>query len=374
MGNRQSSFDLSTLEQRSSVADKLFAGPHSPKRMRGLSVNDLPQDSDSSSPEDEHKDIEQLDENDDFGWFEDFESFAPKSDSVNCGNQQPSHRMPSLHKSLTLPTPATQPPLYILESSLETQKLWYVTAGRRPKQPDNEREYFEQLWSQNFAQSEVTYAAPLVDITNRQSPSPNSDKLRKRYRAQSSDAIDYGKAMIGKISNSDLVAGSSEPGSSVRRPDIIPKSELHGEILYRGKSNFSNAVSKSFFDNSIISLTLYMPCYRVIRSLNGSVHAEFMIVVTLGGQSPVTFGVWKRHSTFTQLAYELSEINIKSGSRNLFKNSLLSWQCVLQRKRWYKSVDQEYLMLKCFLLERFFQDVLFESETPDVLIKFLGLD
>lgn len=56
-----------------------------------------------------------------------------------------------------------------------------------------------------------------------------------------------------------------------------------------------------------------------------------------------------------------------------FNNSLLSWQCLMYRKSWFKNLDRDYLALKCFLLERFMHDVLFESQDPRVLSDFLGL-
>ena len=370
MGNRQhaSSFDLSTLPTPSELDPNQF----SPKRMRGLSVNDLqpPHHNDAADdhsfpPESSESFIRDAN-SEDFGWFEDFESPMSRMDGDGAHAQQHTQSLQLLHKALTLPTPVTQAPLYILESSLETQRLWYATAGRRPKQPEQERQYFERLWSQNFANSEVKYPTPLADITN--ITPPINEKIRKRIRPRSAES----SGNQARLTFSESMTLS--PDCSTKRQDIIPKSELRGEILYRGKSNFSNAVSKSFLHNNAISLTLYMPYFRVIKALNGNVHAEFMIVVTLGGNSPVTFGIWKRHSDFSQLALELSDFNIKSGSQNSFKNSLLSWQCVLQRKRWYKSLDKEYLTLKCFLLERFIQDVLFEADQPEVLTKFLELD
>ena len=63
----------------------------------------------------------------------------------------------SLTRALSLPQSASTPPMYVLESTLATQQLWYMTAGRRPKQPAREREYFEQLWKENFEHSSVKY-------------------------------------------------------------------------------------------------------------------------------------------------------------------------------------------------------------------------
>ena len=58
---------------------------------------------------------------------------------------------------MSLPSPIAETPLYILESSLQTQRLWYETAGKRPKQPEKERQYFEKLWKSNFENSCVNF-------------------------------------------------------------------------------------------------------------------------------------------------------------------------------------------------------------------------
>ena len=68
-----------------------------------------------------------------FGWFEDFDS--PYLNRYNSDKEldQP------LKRSLSLPTPLSETPLYVLESSLPSQRLWYETAGKRPKQPEKDR-------------------------------------------------------------------------------------------------------------------------------------------------------------------------------------------------------------------------------------------
>ena len=104
-----------------------------------------------------------------------------------------------LQRSLSLPGPVTTPPFYVLESSLETQQLWYVTAGQRMKQPEKERLYFEQLWAKNFEMSKVNYGFSISNWL-----SPGGDMLMSTKQAV----------------------------------DTIPKSEFGCEILYRGKGKF----------------------------------------------------------------------------------------------------------------------------------------
>lgn len=309
LNHRAKSFDSGTYHPKHL---NIHGAPENRRMSPGLSRRKRGLSSDSTG------------ERDDYGWFEDFESPAlPRTLSQEFALQP-------LQRALTLPPPVTEAPMYILESSLETQELWYSTAGRRPKQPAHEREYFEKLWSKNFERSSVAYS----DVNHPETRSKRS-----------------------------------------KNGDCVPKSEIQGEVLFRGKAPFSNSVSKSFLEGPLASMTLHIPYFRILRKLSGEIFAEFLIVVTLGSHNtPVTFGIWKRFSDFTSLAMLISTINLKSKEENNFKNASLSWQCVLQRKRWFKSLDKDYLSLKCFLLERFIHDVLFESQTPAMLIKFLGLE
>lgn len=251
----------------------------------------------------------------DYGWYEDMESTNSPYNSFTSD-----FGPHTLNRALVLPAPASEPPMYILESSLETQQLWYATAGRRPPQPTQERQEIERLWSQNFEASAVKY----------------------------------------------------EPSS---RPSCngSEKTECPFEVMYRGKSQFSNSVSKSFSSQSVPSMTIQLPYYRIVRDANGTLFAEYLIAVSVGGRGSVTFGVWKRHSEFDRLAKHIMEMDLRSTKPNTFKNTLVSWQCVVQRKRWFKSLDTEYLALKCFLIERFMQDLLFEAHSASLICDFLGL-
>lgn len=301
MGNKASSFDSGTLKMKfSSSLNNSRDFKYSPKRGRFYS-------SDSDDP---------------WGWFEDFESPSMRKCISKEVCPQP------LQRAVSLPPPVAQPPLYILESSLQTQQLWYTTAGQRPQQPENERKYFERLWSKNFEASAVNY------------DDEESDPAVKK----------------------------------IKLGDKIPKSEFNGEVVFKGKSPFTNSVSKSFSDHIVPSITIQLPYYRIFRTEDGSLHAEYLVLVSLGNHGAMTFGVWKRHSDFVLLAENLHEINVKSEKLGTFKNAMLSWQCLIQRKRWFKCLDKDYLALKCFLLERFLHDVLFESQSPAVISEFLGID
>lgn len=255
-------------------------------------------------------------QDDPWGWFEDLGSPPhPSDDDFHF-------ERPPLERALTLPNPVTSPPVYVLESSISSQRLWYETAGRRPRQPPNEREFYEQLWAKNFEKSAVVYDGSGVE-----------DK------------------------STDL------------KGQILIKN-VDGDVIYKGKGSFSNAVSKSFENSAIPSLTIQVPRFRTRRMEDGKIHAEYLVVITLG---TVTFGIWRRHSEFKDLALQVLAINEKSGKKNKFKNALLSWQCLINRQRWFRCLEKDYLGLKCFLLERFMHDLLFESSSPDLIRTFLGV-
>lgn len=290
-----------------------------------------------------------------YGWYEDFVTPEINVDGDNDNFDE----KPSLQRALSLPAPISEPPYYILEAPLRTQHLWYSTAGRRPKQPEEERLYFERLWLENFKLSCVNYnnmkninqlnTANDNECYNESDEKENLSPLRRLINEEDM------KEMLG------LRKGEDE--------DLNKCKEFDGDIIYKGKGPFSYAVSKSFVDGDIQSMTLQIPRYRVVRNKDNEIHAEFLVIVTLGSSSKVTFGVWRRHSEFSKFAYDLKE----NGS-NIYKNALLSWECLVQRKRWFRCLEKDYLALKCFLLERFLQDTLFESSKPSAISNFLGLE
>eukprot|EP00611_Tribonema_gayanum_P009206 TRINITY_DN1896_c0_g1_i2.p1 TRINITY_DN1896_c0_g1~~TRINITY_DN1896_c0_g1_i2.p1 ORF type:complete len:383 (+),score=109.63 TRINITY_DN1896_c0_g1_i2:276-1424(+) len=249
-------------------------------------------------------------ESDPWGWFEDPETDAHGGGSAQgCADTQ--------HE--TAPgggTPVKETPIYVLTESLSAQRLWHQTAGRRPRQPSQERTYFEQVWEKNFGESEVDYTKPLP-----------SDRRSSRKGA---------------------------------RPPT--------RVLYRATSPFGSAVSKSFKCENcgeISSIMVHIPKFQIVQS-GSDVHAEYLIVVGLGA---VTLGVWRRFREFKNLANKLEGSN----KRQQFHNALCSWHCLRARQRLFRCLDKDYLILKCFLLERFLHDLVFESMSPDTVREFLGV-
>jgi len=163
----------------------------------------------------------------------------------------------------SLEAPASTTPIYVLESSLPSQKLWYETAGRRPKQPENERKYFEELWKANFEKSSINYGFKV------QGEEPQAVS-RHRQRSLSLDG--------------------------------------EQDIIFKGKGTFSNSVSRSFIEDDFQTLTLQMPRFKILKLESGELRASFLVVINING---VTFGVWKHHSEFKDLADKVFKQNMQ---------------------------------------------------------------
>lgn len=227
-----------------------------------------------------------------YGFYDPVDDEVPEGHCRSAGPIEPESTEEPLRKALSLPTPVTNPPMYVLESSLDTQHLWYLTAGTRHRQPLEERRFYEQIWQQNFAASQVEYP----DL---QSPEIN------------------------------------EPNENF----INLKNEFGEEVLFCGKVHNSKAVSKSFMNQRLSSLTIQIPRFKIVKNIakNEAFHAEFLVTVALGS---VTHGVWKRHSDFKNLFDKILLLHSRMNKNVCYRNSILSWQCVLNRQRWFRCIDK----------------------------------
>ena len=111
-----------------------------------------------------------------------------------------------------------------------------------------------------------------------------------------------------------------------------------------------------------------IPKYQIIKEANNSdVRAEYLVVARLGG---ATFGLWRRHSAFSRLAAKIARI---PEADVVYRNTLWSWRCLRRRQKLFRCLDRDYLAVKCFLLERFLHDAVFESETSTLFAEFFEL-
>mmetsp|Transcript_64721 Transcript_64721/g.179831 ORF Transcript_64721/g.179831 Transcript_64721/m.179831 type:complete len:189 (-) Transcript_64721:358-924(-) len=143
-------------------------------------------------------------------------------------------------------------------------------------------------------------------------------------------------------------------------------------VIHRGKSPFGHQVTKSFqcpHCTNMSAMMVHIPKFQIVER-NGDVHAEYLVVVGLGH---VTFGVWRRFSQFQRLAEKIMSSGNKDDEEDQYRMSKFSWQCLRRRKRLFRCLDKDYLALKCFLLERFLHDLLFECDSPSVITDYLGV-
>ena len=115
----------------------------------------------------------------------------------------------------------------------------------------------------------------------------------------------------------------------------------------------------------LTSIMVRIPKYQIIREGN-EVRAEYLVVVRLG---TVTFGLWRRYSHFQKLADDIA----KNEPATFFQNTNWSWRCLRRRQKWFRCLEKDYLALKCFLLERFLHDAVFESSSSTLFTDFLEL-
>jgi len=56
-----------------------------------------------------------------------------------------------------------------------------------------------------------------------------------------------------------------------------------------------------------------------------------------------------------------------------FRMTHFSWAVLGRRKKLFRCLERDYLAVKCFLLERFLHDLVFESTSPHTIRGFLGV-
>ena len=201
-------------------------------------------------------------------------------------------------------TGAVTAPIYVLEESPSTQKLWKDTAGNRPPQPVEERAFFEKMWAQNFVKSQVIYQMP-VEVLTATSPislSPFADgNFPEDTRGVSNDDPteysafpkknndDSSNGNSGQVSEATIVyrmnnnAGYYGPSRSNNLKSLGPHHHHHtlvnkkvlcdedGElvVVVRGDNVFGTTVSKSFALQGDLpgadTVSISIASYRVVE-------------------------------------------------------------------------------------------------------------
>lgn len=307
-----------------------------------------------------------------WGWFEDVHqsgqltptgSLTNRTKSTTGGKEKGSskkHNMRSMDpkdETAAAAMAVTAPP-YVLEESLSSQRLWKYTAGNRPPQPVEERAFFEKMWAQNFARSQVNYQMP-VEVLTATSPialSPFADGGAMEISAAAAAGGDGGNyqqystgmntpantymmmpssrtnkgAADGADGNKDDHMGRAGLKEAPRPspPTVLPPATYQqkvnktaktesGEnltVLVRGDNVFGTTVSKSFACTDekggpitgVDTVNISIASYRVVESDKNGKYAQFLVIYREGSIRD-TIGVWKRYSDFDDLARKVTQ-------------------------------------------------------------------
>ena len=293
---------------------------------------------------------------------------------------------------------AVTAPTYVLEESLSSQKLWKYTAGQRPPQPVEERAFYEKMWSQNFARSQVHYSVPqdVLMAASSISLSPFAEGIYDGPHvcndyANVSHQPDSAEAALVSLMN-DQVHHADEDGGTLPRTIKGQGSDGDLTILLRGMNPYETTVSKSFARPSesgggIDTINISIARYRVVEPKKHGKYAQFLVIYREGSIRD-TIGVWKRYRDFEELAKTITHDHdgccvsvidnvspwhvTEETETEPLPNAIKSWRLLKKRQRWYRCLDAGYLSLKVHLLERFLDDILFESTSPKLLREFVG--
>jgi len=255
---------------------------------------------------------------------------------------------------------AVTAPVYVLEESRSSQKLWKESAGNRPPQPVEERAFYEKMWAANFSNSQVKYSMPM-EVLTASSPfflSPFAD--RSFQENTNDDCTNYNLAAPFNTNGTARIGAGGKIGNDVATEDVEAVKEaeadaaeatlIHGllvstgagkcnnssvksmgppnhyhtlvnekikgsgnsdlTVLVRGDNVFGTTVSKSFIKKSskrskarpeTVSVSISIGSYRVVESKKHGKYAQFLVIYCEGSFRE-TVGVWKRHSDFDKLS------------------------------------------------------------------------
>jgi len=152
---------------------------------------------------------------------------------------------------VTEPSANLTAPTYVLEESLSSQKLWKQSAGQRPPQPVEERAFYEKMWAQNFARSQVNYGMPseVLTATSPISLNPFADGNFD------GDGADYAVAPTkndgGDVAEGMLMHRMNEDRSMLPATTVVNKKVKTEEgdltVLVRGDNVFGKTMIKMWW-------------------------------------------------------------------------------------------------------------------------------
>lgn len=216
------------------------------------------------------------------------------------------------------PPVAEVPPDYILESNIATQHLWYITAGKRPSQPIRVKTLVEQLWAKNYKLSEVSYSTGANEEDDgAEKHAPETEQHRRSVHSSTVSKSFTFQTTIRNSNNTHVNAHDNHSIAMVTVSSLVmtlqvPKYRVvHASDICHYHGNFVSSTSSlecppcnSFQACSYTSI--YSCSSSCERLSSNSPYAEYLVVVSLGGDHPVTLGFWKRHSDFKAIADRVS--------------------------------------------------------------------
>jgi len=260
---------------------------------------------------------------------------------------------------------AVTAPIYVLEENFSSQKLWKQTAGNRPPQPVEERAFFEQVWAQNFARSNVKYEIPVEVLTASTpisiSPFDNADgaggngdlsnyNLAAPFNVKPGEGDSADPAVV-KAAEADVAEatlihklnhsnGAVEMYFDPNRPKdynlktlgphnhhhTLVNKKIKGEgndddltVVVRGDNVFGTTVSKSFprkdayggTIDGVDTVSISIASYRVVESKKHGKYAQYLVIFC-DGNFRNTIGVWKRYSDFSELSRKVTHGHAES--------------------------------------------------------------
>ncbi len=185
---------------------------------------------------------------------------------------------------------AVTAPNYVLEESLSSQRLWKDTAGQRPPQPIEERAFFEKMWAQNFARSQVEYRMP-VEVLTATTPISLNPFADGNFDAQGTvghELSNYNLAEIDRTEANKKQHPSDMAEAALMRKLYEPRADPQlvdrqvkmttsdGDtltVLVKGDNVFGTTVSKSFARPSenggpikgVDTVNISIASYRVVE-------------------------------------------------------------------------------------------------------------
>ncbi|CAM9965335.1 unnamed protein product [Chrysoparadoxa australica] len=108
-----------------------------------------------------------------------------------------------------------------------------------------------------------------------------------------------------------------------------------------------------------ISIAVHISGYRV-KKVDSKKHCEYAVALCCGGKRWIR---WRRHSDFRHLS--------KLCTKDQHPGAYQAWEAVRKRQPAFRCLSESYLAEKCFLLGEFLKMVMFDIESPSLLLSFL---